>query len=239
MLNSVDFVKKIEIILSEIGITQKEFAIRLGFSHGIVTAWKTSNTLPPVDTVFLVAKELVVSPLWLMNGDMDFEEHDSIKREYSRKSIRLRLYKAIRDKYIVKDPEDPLFREDYLHNEEKLEEIHKRYFGSGNYGYPTYKEFLNWSKGRFEIDEYWFVRCAQNFNTTLEFIYTGSEVIPSVDGYSKPFDNHLYDLAQTYRNELRCLDNYSPERLQLAKKLLNELMYLEDYEYKAKNKQTK
>lgn len=100
-----------------------------------------------------------------------------------------------------------------------------------------YEELYNWAKGRRELDQKLFHQWAQNLNTTIQFIITGGEVlIPSSDKYSKPFEKDLYDLALEFRNELYCLDNYSPDRQQLAKNILNELMRLEHLEYVEKTK---
>lgn len=240
MAGGIDLVKRIDSVLKDFSKNRNDLARETGIPQSTIATWKSSDSFPQEGTIFILAKTLEVSIGWLYEGDIDFEEHDSIKREYSRKSIRLRLYEVIRNKYIVEDSEYPHFQGNYLCDEEKLAEIHKRYFGSGNYGYPTYKEFLNWSKGRYEIDEYWFVRCAQNFNTTIQYLLTGSRMlVPSAEFNTQDFDEKLFTLAKKFQNELRYLDNYSPERLQLAKKLLNELMYLEDYEFKDKNKQKK
>jgi hypothetical protein len=56
-------------------------------------------------------------------------------------------------------------------------------------------------------------------------------LIPSdKEGYSKAFEKDLYDLALEFRNELYCLHNFSQDRLNNAKYLLNDLMKLEHLE---------
>ena len=115
--------------------------------------------------------------------------------------------------------------------------MHTYYFTGG---YVSYETLLNWSKGRCNIDTHIFTQWAESLNTTLEFLFTGSEfLIPSKDNYSKPFEKKLYDLALEFRNELYCLHNFSPDRLNNAKYLLNDLMKLEHLEYVEKKKSEK
>lgn len=152
-------------------------------------------------------------------------------KEWSRKSVRRRIYIALGNKY--KD-DDKRFAEGYLDNEPLLKELHKSYFDGG---YVLYEELYNWAKGRHELDQKLFHQWAQNLNTTLQFIITGGDIlIPSSDKYSNPFEKDLYDLAIEFRNELYCLHSYSPERLKIGKSILNELMKLEHLEYVEKNK---
>ena len=98
----------------------------------------------------------------------------------------------------------------------------------------------NWSKGRCELNTYFFDQCAQSLNTTLQFILTGSEVlIPSDDEYSKPFEKKLYDLALEYRNELYCLDCLTGDRKKSGIAIINQLMRLEHLENVEKKKSEK
>lgn len=230
-ISGIDFLNKIDAVLKDQNRTRKSLCEKLSILQGTMATWKTKNIMPPIDTIHKIAKELMVSVDWLVSGDIDFELHDSRMREWSRMAVRRRIYIALGNKY--KD-QDNRFSEGYLNNEVLLKELHKYYFGDG---YVLYEELYNWAKGRRELDQKLFHQWAQNLNTTIQFIITGGEVlVPSSDKYSKPFEKDLYDLALEFRNELYCLDNYSPDRQQLAKNILNELMRLEHLEYVEKTK---
>lgn len=231
MCSGIEFVNKIDSVLKDSNKTRKELAEKLNIIPATMATWKTKDIMPPVDTIQRIADELMVSIDWLVNGDIDFENNETYLREWSRKSVRRRIYIALGNKY--KD-DDKRFAEGYLDNEPLLKELHKYYFGGG---YVLYEELYNWAKGRRELDQKLFHQWAQNLNTTLQFIITGGDIlIPSSDKYSKPFEKDLYDLALDFRNELYCLHCYSPERLKRAKELLNEFMKLEHLEYVEKNK---
>lgn len=235
-MNSSDFGKKVEIVLLEMGISQRDFATRLGFSHGIVSSWKSMNKYPSVDTVLLVAKELQVSPEWLFTGDIDFETNDSVMRNFSRKAIRLRVYESLRDYSLSKNPNCSDFSEDYLSNEDILRKLHNKYFidyEGINSKSVSYEALLNWSKGRCEIDVHQFTHWAIELNTSISYILTGMG--NDTDNIPSSAEKSLLDVAKEYRNELNCLKCLSPERKQLAVGLLRQLKALEDVEFKEKH----
>ncbi len=230
-ISGVNFLNKIDAVLKDQNRTRKSLCEKLSILQGTMATWKTKNIMPPVDTIQKISKELMVSVDWLISGDIDFELHDGQMKERSRIAVRKRIYTALGNKY---KNEDTRFSDNYLDDELLLKELHKFYFEGG---YACYEELYNWSKGRCELDQKLFHQWAQNLNTTLQYIITGGEIlIPSTDQYSKPFEKDLYDLALEFQNELYCLHCYSPERQQLAKKMLNELMRLEHLEYVEKEK---
>ena len=102
--------------------------------------WKTNNSMPPADTIVQIANALEVSTDWLINGNKDFEEEEHFYRQYSRHSIRLRIYEALKNKY---EKVDNRFTSDFLNNESLLRELHYYYF---NGGYVSYDVLYNWSK---------------------------------------------------------------------------------------------
>lgn len=231
MCGGIEFVNKIDSVLKDSNKTRKELAEKLNIIPATMATWKTKDIMPPIDTIQRIADELMVSIDWLVNGDIDFENNETYLKEWSRKSVRRRIYIALGNKY--KD-DDKRFAEGYLDNEPLLKELHKYYFGGG---YVLYEELYNWAKGRRELDQKLFHQWAQSLNTTIQYLITGTELlIPSDDNYSKPFEKDLYDLAIEFRNELYCLHCYSPERLKIGKNILNELMKLEHLEYIEKNK---
>jgi len=233
MASGIELINRIDEILSEKGKSRKEFAKELNIQPNTMGNWKTNNSMPPADTIVQIANALEVSTDWLINGNKDFEEEEHLYRQYSRYSIRLRIYEALKKKY---EKEDNRFTPDFLNNESLLRELHYYYF---NGGCVSYDILYNWSKGRCEINTYFFDQWAQSLNTTLQFILTGSKVlIPTNDNYSKPFEEDLYNLALEFRNELYSLHNFSTDRQKHAKYMLNELMKIEHLEYLEKNKQS-
>lgn len=230
MTSGIELINRIDEILSEKGKTRKDFAKEINIQPNTMGNWKTNNSMPPADTINQIAKVLGVTTDWLLNGSKEFEEQEQFFNQYSRHAIRLRIYEALKNKY---EKDDNRFASDYLNNESLLREIHNDYLNDGK---MTYEVLLYWSKGRCEINTYFFDQWAQSLNTTLQFILTGSELlIPSDSNYSKPFDKNLYDLALKYRNELNCLNRLTEERKQSGITILNQLMRLENLEY-AENK---
>ena len=231
MASGIELINRIDEILSEKGKSRKDFAKEINIQPNTMGNWKTNNSMPPADTIILIANALDVSTDWLLNENNGFEERDLFFNQYSRKSIRLRIYTALKNKYKY---DDNRFTPDFLEKESLLKELHYYYF---NGGFVSYEKLLNWSKGRCEINTYYFDQCAIGLNTTLQFILTGSEVlIPSDDQYSKPFDKELYDLALEYRDQLYCLDCLTEERKTTGIAIINQLMRLEHLEYVEKTK---
>mgnify|MGYP002868500646 CR=1 FL=1 len=230
-VSGVAFLNKIDEILAEQNKTRKSLCETLGILQGTMATWKTKDIMPSIDTIKSIAEELNVSVDWLISDSKHFEEQEHFFRQYSRHSIRLRIYDALKKKY---EKDDNRFTSNFLNNESLLRELHYYYF---NGGYVSYDVLYNWSKGRCEINTYFFDQWAQSLNTTLQFILTGSEVlIPSNDNYSKPFEEDLYNLALEYRNELYCLDNLTDERKKSGITIINQLMRLEHLEYVEKKK---
>ena len=233
-VSGISFLNKIDEVLAEQQRTRKSLCEALGILQGTMATWKTKDIMPPIDTIKRIADNLGVSVDWLITDSKEFEETEHLLQKYSRHSIRLRVYVALKNKYEKKDSRFVL---GFEYDESLLKELHTYYFTGG---YVSYETLLNWSKGRCNIDTHIFTQWAESLNTTLEFLFTGSEVlIPSKDNYSKPFEKKLYDLALEFRNELYCLHNYSPDRLNNAKYLLNDLMKLEHLEYVEKKKSEK
>lgn len=226
MKNGVELVETIDLLLKEKNLTRKDFCETINIPASTIATWKTRNIFPTIDVLSLIANNLNVSLDWLINDSSDFENKENILGKYSRRSIRLRIYKALEKKYKEKDER---FSDNFSEKETLLRELHKYYFSGG---YVSYETLLNWSRGRCDIDVYVFNEWSVSLNTTLQYILTGSEMlIPSdKEGYSKAFEKDLYDLALEFRNELYCLHNFSPDRLNNAKYLLNDLMKLEHLE---------
>lgn len=233
MKSGIELVETIDLLLQEKNLTRKDFCKGLDIPPSTIATWKTRNIFPTVDVLALIARRLEVTLDWLINDSDSFNEKEQIFRQYSRKSIRLRIYESLKNKY---KNDDNRFSDDFLENENLIKELHHYYFNGGDISYEV---LLNWSKGRCELDLYYFDRWAISLNTTLQFILTGSELlIPSKsNGYSSSFEKQLYEAALNNRNDLNCLDNLTGDRKQVAHSVLNQLMELEHFKYvEKKNK---
>lgn len=231
MASGIELISRIDEILSEKGKSRKEFAKELNIQPNTMGNWKTNNSMPPVDTIQKIAIELEVSAQWLIDGDINFEENTNFLGAQSRKSIRERIYIALKNKYKDKDNR---FTNDFLSNPILLKELHNYYF-SGDF--VTFNYLYNWSKGRCEIEFFKFNQLAIGLNTSLSFLITGSETLVSTEnGYSTTFEKKLYDLALEFKNELYCLDCLTEDRKESAIKIINQLMRLEHLEYVEKNR---
>ena len=231
MASGLELINRIDKILFERNKTRNEFAKEINIQPNTMGNWKTNNSMPPVDTIQKIAIELEVSAQWLIDGDINFEENTNFLGAQSRKSIRERIYIALKNKYKDKDNR---FTNDFLSNPILLKELHNYYF-SGDF--VTFNYLYNWSKGRCEIEFFKFNQLAIGLNTSLSFLITGSETLVSTkNGYSTTFEKKLYDLALEFRNELYCLDCLTEDRKESAIKIINQLMRLEHLEYVEKNR---
>ena len=230
-ISGIKFINRIDDTLKDQNKTRKYLCEKLNILQGTMATWKTKDIMPPVDTIQRIANELEVSTQWLIDGDINFEENTNFLGAQSRKSIRERIYIALKNKYKDKDNR---FTNDFLSNPILLKELHNYYF-SGDF--VTFNYLYNWSKGRCEIEFFKFNQLAIGLNTSLSFLITGSETLVSTEnGYSTTFEKKLYDLALEFKNELYCLDCLTEDRKESAIKIINQLMRLEHLEYVEKNR---
>ena len=54
--------------ISELDITQKEFAKRTGIPETTVSDWKKKKTNPTAEKILIICKVLDVTPEWLLSG---------------------------------------------------------------------------------------------------------------------------------------------------------------------------
>ncbi len=54
--------------LSELNMTQKEFAKRTGIPETTVSDWKKKRTNPTAEKILIICKVLDVTPEWLLSG---------------------------------------------------------------------------------------------------------------------------------------------------------------------------
>ena len=232
MKNGIQLVETIDLLLQEKNLTRKDFCKSINIPPSTIATWKTRNICPTVDVLSVIANNLGISLDWLVNDSPSFDDLEETLGNYSRKSIRLRIYQSLKNKYVKVDKR---FTDDFLENENRIKELHNYYFSGG---YVSYEKLLNWSKGRTDIDIYIFNEWAISLNSTLQFILTGNEILipSSTNDYSRTFEKRLYDLALEFRNELYCLDCLTGERKQTGSSILNQLMDLEHRIYVEKNR---
>lgn len=232
MKNGIQLVETIDLLLQEKNQTRKDFCKSINIPPSTIATWKTRNICPTVDVLSVIANNLGISLDWLVNDSSAFDELEETLGNYSRKSIRLRIYQSLKNKYVKVDDR---FTDDFLENENRIKELHNYYFSGG---YVSYDKLLNWSKGRTDINIYIFNEWAISLNSTLQFILTGNEILipSSTNDYSRTFEKRLYDLALEFRNELYCLDCLTEERKKSAITIINQLMELEHLKYVEKNR---
>lgn len=232
MKNGIQLVETIDLLLQEKNQTRKDFCKSINIPPSTIATWKTRNICPTVDVLSVIANNLGISLDWLVNDSSAFDELEETLGNYSRKSIRLRIYQSLKNKYVKVDDR---FTDDFLENENIIKELHNYYFSGG---YVSYDKLLNWSKGRTDINIYIFNEWAISLNSTLQFILTGNEILipSSTNDYSRTFEKRLYDLALEFRNELYCLDCLTEERKKSAITIINQLMELEHLKYVEKNR---
>ena len=54
--------------ITELDITQKEFAVRTGIPETTVSDWKKKKTNPTAEKILIICKVLNVTPEWLLSG---------------------------------------------------------------------------------------------------------------------------------------------------------------------------
>ena len=217
MCNGIDFLNRIDEVLLERNISKKELSKILELNTSTISNWKTSNSLPPVNTINKIAEFLEVSIDWLINGNSLNQISDKYKNILSRNFIRDRVYSIISDKLNIKDADN--------------EETHKLFFI--NLPKFTYRLFINWSKYRCNFDIYILQEVAFTLGVTLDHLLT-TEVNPQQD--IEQTNRKILETAQRNLNDLFCLDNLTEDRKKSASMILNQLMKLEHLEYVEKQK---
>ena len=94
--SGIELIKRIDEILSEKGISRKEFAKELNIQPNTMGNWKTNNSMPPADTIVRIADALNVSIDWLLTGKEFHYVNNQIDFNEEQKFIINRL-ESIRD----------------------------------------------------------------------------------------------------------------------------------------------
>lgn len=246
MCSGIILGEKIDILIKELGLTQKEFAKQICISPSTIATWKSKNILPPIETINMIADFFQVSLEWLVTEDSISEISDHQKILLLRKDIRNRIYEIICKKTRNPDADS--------------EAAHKRFFS--NMPYLSYRILYNWSKGRINLNEYVLVNIAYSLGVTIEYLFTGidsnthsedkakseekskqqlNDLNGEFDNETEFTENNKYILKTAHRNlnDLFCLDNLTEERKSTAHSILNQLMELEHLKYVEKQKAEK
>lgn len=216
MASGIELIERIDTVLNDMGISRKQFASEINIQTNTMGNWKSNNSMPPADTIVILARHLNVSTDWLLNGNPSFEERESALSHHSREQVRSRIYKRLIEKFKITE------------NTDNLKQLHHDWFDPG---YESYEYLLNWSKGRNEIDHTTFVSWANSLDTTVQYLFTGEQ--SEMPAY---FDKYTYEVAMENQNDLFCLHNLSGDRKQAAHIMLNQFMKVEHLEHVEKNK---
>lgn len=209
----IDLVNRIDQVLSDTGMSRKEFGEKLNIVQSTLATWKSRDICPPVDTLSKIADELEVSLDWLIAGYPGWGVDKETFGENSREAVRERIYKA-------------LIKKDELPSEEELAKIHTE----NKTSFPiSYQALRNWSKGRISLDMYFFQQMAYKLNTNIQYLLTGQD-----DKLPKDFDPVLFKAARENANSVHCLYNLSEDKKQIVSDMLNKLMELEHLEHVSK-----
>ena len=211
-ISGISLVNRIDEVLSELGLTRKEFAAKIDVIPTTMATWKTRDIFPPVDTLSKIADELEVSLDWLIAGYPGWGVDKETFGENSREAVRERIYKVLTGK------------EDLT--EEEIQVAHT----ANKISFPiSYQALRNWSKGRISLDMYFFQQMAYNLKTNIQYLLTGQE-----DKLPKDFDPVLFKAARENANSVHCLYNLSDDKKQIVSDMLNKLMELEHLEHVSK-----
>ena len=211
-ISGISLVNRIDEVLSELGLTRKEFAAKIDVIPTTMATWKTRDIFPPVDTLSKIADELEVSLDWLIAGYPGWGVDKETFGENSREAVRERIYKVITGKEGL--------------TEEEIQAAHT----ANKISFPiSYQALRNWSKGRISLDMYFFQQMAYNLKTNIQYLLTGQE-----DKLPKDFDPVLFKAARENANSVHCLYNLSDDKKQIVSDMLNKLMELEHLEHVSK-----
>lgn len=94
-ISGIDFLERIDMILKENKKTRKSLCEKLSILQGTMATWKTKNIMPPVDTIYKIAKELNVSIDFLLTG-REFE----IKSNKTKETVKNNILSEINKLYL-------------------------------------------------------------------------------------------------------------------------------------------
>lgn len=76
--------RRMRLAREQAGLSQQEFAVRLGYSRRQVVAWETAANTPPVWVLIAIRRECDVDPEWILSGPGDVPVSDVPPSERQR-----------------------------------------------------------------------------------------------------------------------------------------------------------
>lgn len=213
MASGIELVNRIDEVLQELGTSRREFAASINIQPNTMGNWKTNNSMPPLETVELIADKLNVSPTWLLFGDKYVAAADKSRSYFGRIQIMHRIHCLLLDKTNHQDGE--------IKNEELFDSVIGHII--------SYAKLSSWSKGRYNIDLCIFQQIASELNTSIQYLLT--DISAKIPG---DFDPVLFNEAKENQNAVHCLYNLSEDKKKIVGDMLNKLMELEHLEQVSK-----
>ncbi len=205
IFNGIIFSKKIDTLIKELGLTQKDLAKQIDISPSTIATWKSKNILPPIKTISRIADFFQVSLEWLVTEEPSFDIA-YIKNLELRKNIRNRIYETIGKKTNNPDTDN--------------EDSHNNFFS--NKPYLSYRIIYNWAMGRINLNEYILQDIAFTLCVTTEYLFGGA-----TENTKNINDDDILKTAQRNLNDLLILDKLTGEEKKAASLMLSELNKLE------------
>lgn len=213
MASGIELVNRIDEVLQELGTSRREFATSINIQPNTMGNWKTNNSMPPLETVELIADKLNVSPTWLLFGDKYVAAADKSRSYFGRIQVMHRIHCLLLDKTNHQDGE--------IKNEELFDSVIGHII--------SYAKLSSWSKGRYNIDLCIFQQIASEVNTSIQYLLT--DISAKIPG---DFDPVLFNEAKENQNAVHCLYNLSEDKKKIVGDMLNKLMELEHLEQVSK-----
>lgn len=114
--------ERIRLVRESIGLSQQEFADRLGYSRRQVVAWEAAANMPPVSLMMAMRLQFDIDPEWVMLGPglepvrkLNIEELDRSKRvrrdveqliEAAGLKLSQRIVSSLTELILREDPRD-------------------------------------------------------------------------------------------------------------------------------------
>ena len=210
------FGEKIDILIKELGLTQNDLAKQINLSQSTIASWKSRNSLPPIETISLIADFFQVSIEWLVTDDSISGISDHKRIQLSRKDIRNRIYEIISKKTKNPNADNEISHNSFFTNMPSL----------------SYKILFHWSEGRINLNEYVLTDIAYTLGVTLDYLLSGTN--NNTENQFAATDQILLEKAKRNLNGLNSLDSLTGHRKQLATDMLLQFEELESSKHSEK-----
>ena len=210
MRNGVELVEIIDWLLTNKGITRKQFCLDVGIPTSTIATWKSKNSLPTTELICKVAEFLNVSIDWLVNGE-------DPKTEISIAAI---------SRHTIMDRIETILRQNTNSFQTPFEELYAEHLGK----IAEFDLINNWSLGRTNIPESILTEIAKELKVTSDWLLTGREETDQV------IDTYLYKLAKEHEGVLKGFDCLDEEKQKAISKEIADSLELRRLQREAKLK---